>query len=281
MEPLVSTTLNVERLTQNGPIKSTVQIDLPLDTPFADLAPRIRPNVDLAPADISVSLASKISVLVTDGPSNHNPTMSEGLKINFNEPLVSWYKAYRRTVGLAPQATNSSDSEIRYTGILNVNQDGSTLYQQNDLITVGAATFTFNRTLRVPDDAKSYALPPALGTLPWVKAQNYSSSLPEYIAQRGGYIMPLFQREAMWIRIYGDTCAIKISVGGINAITGHKQDEEPPKGIQDYVVGGRQPWLDGIAVESGVVRQFRKWRHPNRCFSFFVGSCTFRSRWRP
>ncbi|KAF7366578.1 Integral membrane protein [Mycena sanguinolenta] len=43
---------------------------------------------------------------------------------------------------------------------------------------------------------------------------------------------------------------------GINAITGGKRDEKPPNGLQDYVVGGKQPWLDGIATEPGVVRQF-------------------------
>ena len=42
---------------------------------------------------------------------------------------------------------------------------------------------------------------------------------------------------------------------GINAISGAKQDEEPPKGVQDYVLGKEQPWLDGIATEPGVVRQ--------------------------
>jgi len=68
--------------------------------------------------------------------------------------------------------------------------------------------------------------------------------------------MPLFQREALWINITGGHCAIKISVGGINAITGGIRDETPPNGLQDYLVGGMQPWIDGIVTESGVVRQF-------------------------
>ena len=42
---------------------------------------------------------------------------------------------------------------------------------------------------------------------------------------------------------------------GINAICGAKQDEESPRGVQDYILGQRQPWLDGIATEPGVVRQ--------------------------
>ena len=42
---------------------------------------------------------------------------------------------------------------------------------------------------------------------------------------------------------------------GINAVSGAKQDEEPPKGVQDYISGLQQCWLDGIATEPGVVRQ--------------------------
>ena len=42
---------------------------------------------------------------------------------------------------------------------------------------------------------------------------------------------------------------------GINAVSGDKQNEEPPKGVQDYILGLRQPWLDGIATEPGVIRQ--------------------------
>ena len=49
---------------------------------------------------------------------------------------------------------------------------------------------------------------------------------------------------------------------GINAVSGAKQDEEPPKGVQDYLAGQRQPWLDGIATEPGVVRQVSALRLP-------------------
>ncbi|KAH8806819.1 hypothetical protein DL96DRAFT_1536587 [Flagelloscypha sp. PMI_526] len=257
MAPIVSTTLNVERLTLNGANKTTIKLDLPLDTPFANLVPHIRPFVDLAPPNLSISLGSKIAPIVTNEPSNHSPADVGGLKINVNEPLVSWYKAYRRAVGLAPQPKDSSKSKVTSKKVQGVNKKDNTIVEwQDSSVTVGAATFRFNRTLRVPDDASSYALPPGLGTFPLVKVEDFASTLPDYISQRGGYIMPLFQREAMWIGISGDQCAIKISVGGINAITGSKQDEEPQNGIQDYVVGGKQRWLDGIATEPSVVRQF-------------------------
>ncbi|KAH8818840.1 hypothetical protein DL96DRAFT_1431116, partial [Flagelloscypha sp. PMI_526] len=193
---------------------------------------------------------------VTDGPSNHDPAASGGLKININEPLVSWFKAYRRYHGRAPNAKSSNSRMSSRNSDAYNPKNGSMMTWEESSITVGAATFSFNRTLRVPDDATSYALPAGLGTFPLLKAQDYPNSIPDYISQRGGYIMPLFQREAMWISIAGASCAIKISVGGINAITGGKQNEEAPKGMQDYVVGGRQPWIDGIATEPGVVRQF-------------------------
>lgn len=48
--------------------------------------------------------------------------------------------------------------------------------------------------------------------------------------------------------------AVKVSIGGINAITGlGKNDENAP--VQDYLCT-KQPWLDGVAYEPGVVRQF-------------------------
>ena len=43
-------------------------------------------------------------------------------------------------------------------------------------------------------------------------------------------------------------------MGNVNAISGLPKHEIAEK--QDYVVVPNQPWLDGIAVEPGVVRQF-------------------------
>lgn len=48
--------------------------------------------------------------------------------------------------------------------------------------------------------------------------------------------------------------AVKVSVGGINAITGLSKHSSEVD-TQDYLCH-RQPWLDGIATEPGVVRQF-------------------------
>jgi hypothetical protein len=66
----------------------------------------------------------------------------------------------------------------------------------------------------------------------------------------------MHQREALWIDLKNNRAnAIKVSVGGINAVTGYPKNVEPPEGQQDYLCW-RQPWLDGIATEPGVVKQF-------------------------
>ena len=49
-----------------------------------------------------------------------------------------------------------------------------------------------------------------------------------------------------------------ISILGVNAISGvSTHSMEPPKfgTEQDYVVVGKQPWLDGIVTGPGVIRQ--------------------------
>ena len=50
----------------------------------------------------------------------------------------------------------------------------------------------------------------------------------------------MYQREAMWMSFkpnYQSLCAVKISVGGVNALTGLPQNQSV-EGKQDYVVVG-------------------------------------------
>jgi ubiquitin len=73
----------------------------------------------------------------------------------------------------------------------------------------------------------------------------------------------------MWINFHSkQPYAIKIYVGGVNAVSGEPAVETAAtklrrqtqlregKSVQDYVVVPNQPWLDGIAVSPGKVRQF-------------------------
>lgn len=122
----------------------------------------------------------------------------------------------------------------------------------------------FQRTLRIPDSEKTYSLPPGLGRFPVRHVQDHEDSLPEHTTSRGGVILPMWQSEAMWLnflnlglsRDLDFPVAIKIAAGKINAVTGGTWSADLNRDPQDYVVSPNQPWLDGFAVERGVIRQF-------------------------
>lgn len=128
---------------------------------------------------------------------------------------------------------------------------------------------SFRRTIRVPDNQDLSKLPPNLGGFKLHKVQDYTKSLPRHIAEKGGVFFPMHQREAMWIRFEANRpFMIKIYCGGVNVVSGEYASEgdetkqrraklrEQGKPIQDYVVVPGQCWLDGVAVEPSVVRQF-------------------------
>ncbi|KAM0468793.1 hypothetical protein ACHAP7_010578 [Fusarium lateritium] len=136
---------------------------------------------------------------------------------------------------------------------------------------------TFKRTIRVPDNDESTALPPDMGSFPLFKVDDYANTLPVNMAQKGGLFLPMYQREALWINFKldshwptfkGSRYTIKIYVGGINAISGEPAIPNAATALrrrnllkngetlQDYIVVPDQHWLDGIAVEPGQVRQF-------------------------
>jgi hypothetical protein len=122
----------------------------------------------------------------------------------------------------------------------------------------------FQRTLRIPDSDKTYPLPPGLGTFPIRHVEDYTDALPKHTASRGGVILPMWQAEATWLNFENDgpgrelpfPVAIKIAAGKINAVTGEPWRGGLHRNPQDYVVSPEQTWLDGFAVEKGVIRQF-------------------------
>jgi len=77
-----------------------------------------------------------------------------------NEPLAHFYKAYRHENGLGGTKPVKSESKLRESEDSAMNKSGEVVTWEQSSITVGPATFEFNRTLRVPDDAANYALPP-------------------------------------------------------------------------------------------------------------------------
>ena len=115
----------------------------------------------------------------------------------------------------------------------------------------------FQRTLRIPDDGGIYPLPPGLGEFPIRRVADYASRVPERWRENGGVFIPMYQREAMWIYFAGASWkpnAVKVGVGGINAVSGAAWDTTLRADPQDYVVVPDQPWLDGIDAGDGYIR---------------------------
>ncbi len=62
---------------------------------------------------------------------------------------------------------------------------------------------TCQRTLRIPDDGRNHPLPPGLGVFPLRRIEDHASRVPAEWAARGGVILPMYQREALWICLHG------------------------------------------------------------------------------
>ena len=121
----------------------------------------------------------------------------------------------------------------------------------------------FHRTLRIPDDGRTYPLPPSLGAFPVAHVDDYKSKVPEKWVKHGGVMLPMWQSEAMWLQFQAHHVpghghvwpfAIKVSTGKRSAVTGKPWTKTLREG--DYLVIPEQRWLDGYVVEDGVIRQF-------------------------
>jgi hypothetical protein len=117
-------------------------------------------------------------------------------------------------------------------------------------------TVSFQRTLRIPDDGRTYPLPPGLGTFPIRRVADYATRVPAAWREHGGVFLPMYQREAMWLQFGGPPHALKVGVGKVCAISGERWREGLCTDPQDYIITGAQPWLDGIAAGKGTIRQF-------------------------
>lgn len=116
------------------------------------------------------------------------------------------------------------------------------------------------RTLRIPDDGRTYPLPPSLGQFPIKQVQEYADRVPESWREHGGVFIPMYQREALWLRFSNmkgwKPKALKAGVGKINAISGEPWHQDLRAEEKDYVVVPPQPWLDGINAGDDMIRQF-------------------------
>jgi hypothetical protein len=127
----------------------------------------------------------------------------------------------------------------------------------NDRFQIG-----FERTLRLPDHGGPYPLPPGLGPLPMRRVLEYDDKVPAGWRAGAGpedIFLLLHDHEALFIVFVGaewKPSAVKVGVGGRNAVSGEPWDEVLHDDPQDYLVCPPQPWLDGINAGEGTIRQF-------------------------
>lgn len=118
---------------------------------------------------------------------------------------------------------------------------------------------SFRRTLRIPDDGKTYPLPPGLGAFPIHRVDDFLAQVPEAWREHGGVFLPMYQREALWLGFDSAPWkpnAVKIAVGQANVVSGEVLSMKLCDVAQDYLVCPPQLWLDGIKVGNEVIRQF-------------------------
>ena len=135
---------------------------------------------------------------------------------------------------------------------------------KDDRLYFGADGFavSFQRTLRIPDDGKTYPLPPGLGAFPVRRVADYAAGGPAAWNQPDSVFIPLYPYEALWVRFHSrgwKPNAVKVGVGSlnaVNAVSGGAWESALRPTEQDYVVSPPQNWLDGFHAGAGLVRQF-------------------------
>lgn len=118
---------------------------------------------------------------------------------------------------------------------------------------------SIQRTLRVPDTAKTYKLPASLGSFRVHQVQDFMDNpyVPDKWKQAKGVFIMMYENEAAWLNFSGQhPHALKVAFGKVNAINGEIWNQKLIAGKNDYIVAPRpQYWIDGINVGDGVVRQ--------------------------
>ncbi|BBX34863.1 integral membrane protein [Mycolicibacterium mageritense DSM 44476 = CIP 104973] len=125
-----------------------------------------------------------------------------------------------------------------------------------DALVLGPVQVSFQRTLRIPESGL-HPLPPGLGRFPLRRVQDYPDTAPAEWLAHGGIMLPVYQREAMWLSFHADEpAALQVGVGKVCAVSGKAWRQRLTRRSQNYVALPRQPWLDGINAGDGFIRQF-------------------------
>ncbi|MFB6516686.1 hypothetical protein [Streptomyces sp. NPDC056401] len=134
---------------------------------------------------------------------------------------------------------------------------GGVRVEGNALLLGEGAQVRFMRTLRLPETG-THNLPPGLGEFPLRRVEDYPDTVPADWLAKGGVMLPVYLREAMWLSFGGtrEPTALQVGVGKVCAVSGERWTGALGRRPQNYLVLPRQPWLDGINSGTGTVRQF-------------------------
>jgi hypothetical protein len=125
-----------------------------------------------------------------------------------------------------------------------------------DQLELGPVTVSFQRTLRIPETGL-HPLPPGLGRFPLRRVADYPDTAPAEWLARGGVMLPIYQREAMWLSFHSsEPAALQVGAGKVCAVSGLPWIDHLVAEPQNYVALPQQPWLDGINAGDGFIRQF-------------------------
>jgi hypothetical protein len=139
-----------------------------------------------------------------------------------------------------------------------VNQQAARLHD-NRIYIGDRFSLSLQRTLRIPDDGRTYPLPPGLGRFTIHAASDVADRVPAAWRGTDAFFVAAYQCEAVWIGFDAAPWkpnAVKIGIGRVNAVAGLHWTEELHADPQDYLVCPPQLWLDGINAGQGYVRQF-------------------------
>lgn len=110
-------------------------------------------------------------------------------------------------------------------------------------------TIKFERTMRLPDDGCTYALPTGLGQVPLRSVDDFPDTAPASWIKNGGVVLPLDRSEALWVWFSSRyRFAIKIKIGEVDALSGTTWSPGLQRQPQNYLVAPAAPWEDNSEV---------------------------------